>query len=253
VAGPVRAVLLDLDDTLVDTRGAFRVAILEVLTRWIPALDEQGREAAVLHWATDPKGYFRAFTRGELDMAAQRRARVVDLHAEFGGPVLGPAGFTEWARAYEQALNRSWALAPDAEELLDTLTALGVPVGAVTNANRHYQQAKLTLLGLADRVPLVACVDDLGFGKPRREVFWLACTRLGVPPAETGYVGDELDVDARGARDAGLRGIWLARRPSGPVPTDVPVARSLGEVPALLGLAPVGDQGTDLGPGQAAR
>jgi len=44
---PLRALLLDVDDTLVDTRGAFRAAITSVVATWLPDLDADSREAAV--------------------------------------------------------------------------------------------------------------------------------------------------------------------------------------------------------------
>ena len=47
-------------------------------------------------------------------------------------------------------------------------------------------------------------IDAFGVGKPDARIFRRACEVLGPAPAEAAYVGDELDVDARGARDAGL-------------------------------------------------
>jgi beta-phosphoglucomutase-like phosphatase (HAD superfamily) len=44
----IRAVLLDVDDTLVDTRAAFAAAVAHVVARWLPHLDGEGREAAGL-------------------------------------------------------------------------------------------------------------------------------------------------------------------------------------------------------------
>jgi putative hydrolase of the HAD superfamily len=97
--------------------------------------------------------------------------------------------------------------------------------------------------GLADDVPLLVGVDTLGFGKPDPRVFAEACRRLGTEPARTAYVGDELDVDARAAVAAGLRGVWLARPHLGAkhanateaLPQDVVIA-SLDELPGVLGL-----------------
>lgn len=232
--GGVAAVLLDVDDTLVDTRAAFGVAVRRALDVWIPHLDADRREAAVLHWAHDPGGHFRAFTRGEVSFEAQRRARAADLHARFEGPPLDDAGFARWDAGYEAAFRGAWRALPDGLELLAVLRGLGVPFGALTNMAAGYQRDKLDRVGLAD-VPLLVSTDDLGRGKPDPEVFRLGCARLGVPPARVAYVGDELDVDARGARDAGLVGVWLDRHATGRQVDDVPVVRSLTEVPAVLG------------------
>lgn len=243
---PLRAVLLDIDDTLVDTRAAFGAAVRHVLAQWLPHLDPDGAAAAFAHWVGDPRGYFRAYTRGEHDFVTQRRLRADDLHAVFGGPELDDAAFAEWQRGYEQAFRAAWRLAGDALGLLDALDAGGMVVGAVTNGSRAYQETKLAALGLARRLPILVALDDLGRGKPDPDVFALACDRACQAPADCAYVGDELDVDARGARDAGLFGIWLDRHGTGATPGDVPVARRLDDVPGLLA-------GIDLGREQAGR
>ncbi len=231
----VDAVLLDVDDTLVDTRAAFRVAIRQVVDIWLAHLDDAGREAAVLHWARDGSGHFRAYTQGELSFGGQRRLRSADLHAAFGGAELDDAAYLRWECGYEEAFRTAWCPAPDAVPLLDALDAAGLPYGAVTNLEGPYQREKLARVGLR-RVPVLGSMDDLGRGKPDPRLFQLACRRLGSPPERTAYVGDELDVDARGARDAGLLGIWLDRHGTGAEPDDVPVARTLGDVPSLLGI-----------------
>jgi putative hydrolase of the HAD superfamily len=235
VTAAVRGVLVDVDDTLVDTRAAFRAGIGHVVARWMPFLDDAGREVAVRRWALDDTGAFAAYTRGELSFGQQRRIRAERLHAHFGGPALDDVGFARWEEAYEAAFRAAWRAHDDGRALVTTLRALGVPVGAVTNAGRDYQVAKLAAVGLAE-VPVLVSVDDLGRGKPEPSVFHLACERLGLRPGQVAYVGDELDTDARGARKAGLTGVWLDRHGSGLAPDDVPVIRTLAQLPGMLGL-----------------
>jgi putative hydrolase of the HAD superfamily len=235
VGNGVQAVLLDIDDTLVDTRSAFRVAVQHVINTWIPQLDPSRHEDAVRHWARDPGGHFRAFTRGELTFAEQRRARARDLHRVFEGPELDSDSFAAWQSGYEGAFRGAWRALPDGLELLAWLRERSIPFGALTNMSADYQRDKLVAVGLAS-VPLLVSTDDLGRGKPDPEVFQLACRRLDVAPGHVAYIGDELDIDARGARDAGLIGVWLDRHATGDQPTDVLVVRSLTEIPVVLGL-----------------
>jgi putative hydrolase of the HAD superfamily len=236
----LRAVLLDVDDTLVDTRGAFRAAITSVVAAWLPDLDADTREAAVQHWALDPGGHFRAYTRGELDFATQRRRRAADLHEAFGGPPLDDAAARRWDAGYEDAFRRAWRPCPDAPPFLAAVRAAGLPMAAVTNMLTSYQVAKVGALGLAGFLEAVIGLDVVGVGKPDPRPFLHACALLGVDPGDAVYVGDELDVDARAARDAGLLGVWLDRHGSGLEPGDVPVVRTLAELPGLLGLVPPG-------------
>jgi putative hydrolase of the HAD superfamily len=208
----VAAVLLDIDDTLLDTRTAFFAAIRSVASTWLSHLGDDRYDEVALRWIADVGGHFRTYTRGEISITEQRRRRVADLQTTFGGPDLDEAAFAAWDAAYGAAFRSSWRLHDDVLPFLDAVEAAGRPVGALSNSSRALSVEKLARLGLTERLPLLASPDDLGFGKPDPRVFALACQRLGSSPGSTAYVGDELDVDAQAATAAGLQGIWLDRR-----------------------------------------
>lgn len=246
----VDGVLLDIDDTLVDTRSAFRHALAGVVRRYLPHLDDDAAAQVLATWRADPEGHYARYTRGEVGYHAQRMARANHLHATFGGPVLDAAAYEAWNELFEDGFVAGWAAHPEASEVVDDLLAAGVAVGALSNAAVEYQTGKLERVGLADRVRVLVGVDTLGVGKPAPEVFLEACRRLGTEPSRTAYVGDELDVDARAAVAAGLVGVWVdrpgTRRAEIPA-EDVAAAReagvlvvaSLAELPGALGLAVV--------------
>lgn len=237
----VDGVLFDIDDTLVETRAAFRVALRAVLDRYVPGADV---DVALAMWRADAGGHYRAYTRGELTAREQRMTRANELHAALGGPVLDDAAYDAWDAVFDDAFASGWTAHDDVEPVLARLLDAGVRIGALTNARHAYQTTKLARAGLGDRLEVLVGVDTLGFGKPDPRVFLEACRRLGTAPARTAYVGDELDVDAVAARDAGLVGVWLDR--PGPrrvpvSPTDVAAAQvavihHLDELPAVLAL-----------------
>jgi putative hydrolase of the HAD superfamily len=71
--------------------------------------------------------------------------------------------------------------------------------------------------------------------KPHPSIFRAALELMQVPAADAVMVGDSLAHDVAGARAAGMRGILLARgRHAAGLDDDVPVIRSLAELPALL-------------------
>lgn len=237
----VDGVLFDVDDTLVETREAFRVALAAVLDRYAPGADV---DAALALWRADPGGHYRAYTRGELAFREQRMTRANELHAAFDGPVLDDAAYDAWDALFDDAFASGWAAHADADPVLVRLLDAGVRVGALTNARLDYQRTKLARAGLGERLEVLVGVDTLGFGKPDARVFLEACRRLGTSPARTAYVGDELDVDAVAARDAGLVGVWLDRPGPRRVPVSaadvaaagVTVIHSLDDLPTVLDL-----------------
>ncbi|PFG37772.1 putative hydrolase of the HAD superfamily [Flavimobilis soli] len=210
-ANRIEGVLFDVDDTLVDTRGAFASAMSVLADVYLPHLPREQHANVLATWRRDVGGHYRAYTRGEVDFRTQRMTRANELHAAFGGPVLDDAGFDVWDEVFETAFAAAWHAFDDAPRAVDALLADGVRVGALSNAAVEYQVRKLATVGLGDRVPMLVGVDTLGVGKPAPEVFLESCRRLGTDPAHTLYVGDELDIDATAARRAGLRGVWLDR------------------------------------------
>lgn len=242
--GAVDGVLFDIDDTLVDTRGAFRHALAAVAEAYLPPGVAGEVDGMVRVWRADVGGFYRAYTRGELGFVEQRRRRANELHARYGGPELDEAAFAAWDEVFEAGFVGGWAAHADASPAVDALLAAGLSVGALSNAGVAYQEVKLARTGFAGRVPMLVGVDTLGVGKPDPAVFREACRLLGTDPARTAYVGDELDIDATAAVAAGLVGIWLDR-PGGRrveltddelAAAGVPVISTLADLPPLLGL-----------------
>jgi putative hydrolase of the HAD superfamily len=239
----VEGVLLDVDDTLVDTRGAFRDALAAIAAQYLPHQPPEAVDAMLRYWRADADGHFAAFVRGETDHRTQHMARANGVHREFGGPVLDDDAYDAWDHVFQLGFVTGWRAHSDARPVIDTLTRLGIPFAAVTNAPVVSQKGKLDLTGLGD-VEVLVGVDTLGHGKPSADVFLEGCARLGTDPSRTWYVGDDLDIDARGARDAGLLGVWLDRPGGRRVPVDdvevqrsgLPVITSLDQLPALLGI-----------------
>jgi putative hydrolase of the HAD superfamily len=212
-------VLLDVDDTLVDTRGAFRHALVAIAAQYLRAGADPEEVGAF--WRNDRNGWYRAHTRGEVDYRQQRKLRANDLHAQFGGSAMDDAAFDLWNEDFERGFQKGWRAHDDVETFLDALDAHGIPYGAVSNAAVDYQRLKLERCGLS-RVPMFVGVDTFGVGKPDPRVFLEGASRLGTDPARTAYVGDEYDIDAVASAAAGLVAVWLdrpgTRRPT--VPAD---------------------------------
>jgi putative hydrolase of the HAD superfamily len=103
-------------------------------------------------------------------------------------------------------------LYPDVAPALDRLAARW-PLLAVTNGN-----ADLERTGVAGWFAGAVTATDLGVGKPDPRIFHLACEHLDVAPADVLHVGDDLELDVRGALGAGLRAAWVHRDMTGDAP-----------------------------------
>ncbi len=206
----VEGVLFDIDDTLVDTRGAFAHTMNVQAAKYLPRLDSARYPEVLAMWRADSSGFYRAYTRGELSAREQRMQRANELQTAFDGEILGNQEFDQWDEDFMAAFRDGWKPFAESRDIIDELRARGIKVGALSNAGLDMQTQKMAACGLGD-VDILVTLDTFGVGKPDPRVFVEAVRLLGTDRAKTIYVGDELDIDARGAVNAGLRGVWIDR------------------------------------------
>lgn len=201
--------LFDLDDTLLDHRGAVSRGILQHVDGLEDfRVDDRDRSVALWH-ALEDRHYHR-YLAGDLTFAGQRRARARDF-ADAHGITLADLEADAWFDAYFESYRGAWELFDDALPCLDRLADAGWRLGVITNGEPDYQLVKLERTRLVDRFEHVIASGGVGVAKPDRRIFEHACSLFGVEPREAFYVGDRLQTDAIGAAGAGLEGIWLNR------------------------------------------
>ncbi|WP_258062107.1 HAD family hydrolase [Arthrobacter sp. B0490] len=245
-------VLFDIDDTLVDLEQAMGHTLQAIPD---PALSHLGDDDWVRYkalYTTDPQRHYDRFLAGELTFEEQRVHRVRHARAVFTPePFLGRVA-EAWVRAYEQMLPHHFRAYDDVLPLLDELDARRIPYGAVSNNVHDYQRAKLDRAGLG-RVRVLVGIDTVGVAKPDPAIYREGARLIGTAPSRTLYVGDNRLVDAVGARDAGLLGVWLDRTgtgrgsgvdsgtgavPPGSPGEDAPEVPRIGDLVAVLQFLP---------------
>ncbi|HEX6077072.1 MAG TPA: HAD hydrolase-like protein [Micromonosporaceae bacterium] len=181
----LRWVLFDLDDTLVDTRGACLRASTAV-----------ARELGLP--APTPEEFHRVY--GRLGFA------------ECVAAWCGPGHFVEFDRLYLRRVR--YAGIGDIGGLLERIRRLRIRTGLVTNSSAAEVNRKLIDAGTSPgRLDFVATPADLPAGKPDQVAFTSVLERHGIDPVEAVYVSDH-PADGQGARAAGLHfrgvltGMW---------------------------------------------
>lgn len=225
---PVAGVLFDLDDTLVDHRGASRAGLLA----WVATLDLPGpADEHLARWTALEVRHFSAYQRGRATFVEQRRARVRAFlpHLDLRSDAAADDAFAGYLAGYQSA----WRAFGDAARTLRRALAAGVRVGVLTNGDERQQRLKVERVGLAPlldahAVPVLAS-SALGAAKPTRDAYARACARLGTAAPATLMVGDSVTNDVRGARAAGLRAVLLDRYDEHAAAA-LPRVRSLDEV-----------------------
>lgn len=207
---PPRALLLDLDGTILDHEGASRTALVAALAGGSLPF-EAGASVALSRWRATEAQHFQRYLDGELTFESQRVARTREFLALYGVHDLDRPALLQWFDRYRLLYEQAWRAFDDVHPFLEAVASLAVvPVLAVvTNGDLAQQASKLKALGL-DRIRLYTS-SMVGATKPDHAIFHHVCAALEVEPSAAWFVGDNREVDAVGAQDAGLHGIWLDR------------------------------------------
>jgi len=180
----LRAVLFDMDGTLLDTAPDF-IAICQAMLaeRGFPAVDDK-------------------LIRDEISGGA--KAMVAATFA------MSPTaeGFEslrlEFLERYQQDCAVHSKLFDGMAELLADIEKANLIWGVVTNKPVRFAQPIMEQLGLSERSALLICPDHVTNSKPDPEPLTLACKMLDLDPASVLFVGDDLR-DIESGRDAGTK------------------------------------------------
>lgn len=146
---------------------------------------------------------------------------------------------TEELKAALLALHRRthlWgATQPGTREALEQLRDSGLRLAVISNSDGR-ASAALEAAGLRDLFAFVIDSGEVGIEKPDPRIFGFALARMGTSAAESLYVGDLYEVDAVGARAAGMA-VVLIDPARAHVDRDVRTVASVAELVAEL-LAP---------------
>jgi len=208
----IRAVLFDLDGTLVDTveliRVSFRRATEAVLGEAMP---------------------------DELTMANVGQP----LHTQFEELVPGRADelvrvYREFNQALHDELIRDY---PGTPAILRDIAESGLPMGVVTSKGTEGARRDLAHFGLTDFFEVVISADDVPIHKPDPYPLRFAAAALGVPLEYCVYVGDSPhDMSAAISGNAiAVAALWGAFAENDVLAPGPPFAlRDIGELPGLL-------------------
>ncbi|AHY42852.1 N-acetylmuramic acid 6-phosphate phosphatase MupP [Stutzerimonas decontaminans] len=185
----LRAVLFDMDGTLLDTAPDF-IAVAQAMriSRGLAPVPAQQIRDVV-------SGGARAMVLSAFD--------VDPLSSEFEELRL------EFLARYQEHCAVHSRLYDGMSELLDEIERSNLLWGVVTNKPLRFAEPIMQQLGLASRSAVLVCPDHVARSKPDPEPMLLACRQLDLDPSAVLFVGDDLrDIEsgrAAGSRTAAVR------------------------------------------------
>jgi len=192
----VKAVLFDLGGTLIKTTD-----IPHVMKR---ILQDHGIDRSL-------EEISQACAEAERDLDFQDLTKLLDeFWVQWNLQILSnlQVNTNIWALA-EFVATHWWdystvALYPDAEKILPLLKAKGLKTGVVTNGLQSDVDQILPKICLQNFFDIIVVIDTLRKMKPDSQVFHYALHKLKIQPSEAIFIGDEIEADYKGARNAQL-------------------------------------------------
>jgi pyrophosphatase PpaX len=188
-----KAVLFDLDGTLIDSMALFRQSVADAIQR---------------HGASLKPEYFLIWHAGRLPWEDLLKEYLID-------PSLKDDVQNYSKQRFQELLRTQIGWMPGAEDLLKYVQANKIVTGIVTTAFNSFIDAVDEKLRIRNFTDLIITAEDVGDkGKPNPYGLLLAAEKLEIKPEDAIYIGDQ-PFDILAANAAGMES-WLVQHPHTP-------------------------------------
>ncbi|OLU44052.1 HAD family hydrolase [Faecalibaculum rodentium] len=227
---PIRVILLDVDDTLLNFDACARKAMEQACqvtgVPWSRSLFDTFQEMNA--------GFWQQIEAGKLTLRQLWQIRWNRIFARLGIDADGQA----FEQAFHGALDTTHETVSGAAQVLKDLTDQGFILYAASNGRQRQQETRLHLAGLDRYLQGIFTSEAAGANKPAAQFYNYVMNKMREPlpdlkPDQVVMIGDSLSADVRGARDAGMHALWF--RKDG---TDGADCSQLMQLPELVGQLP---------------
>jgi len=193
---PLKAVIFDLDNTLIRSKINFRRMKCEIINFLLEVgvppneLSERMLIFEIIKVAVKNL-YERGFTEKEIQSVLTKITEIMN-------------------RIELESLDENLTMMEGALKTLRRLKELNLKIGVITNSCREYAERTLTKFGLRSYIDSVVARDDVKEMKPSPEHALHLLNLLGVNNEEAIFIGDHW-LDAECARRAGIRFILIEK------------------------------------------
>jgi len=200
----LRAVLFDLGGTLIQTPSIPEIMqdMLEAkgISRSIEEIDKARKEADT------HMGGYRDLPKLREEFWIKWNSKILEkLRIKREQKTLATYIFESW---WDYANAR---LYPEVMKVLQILRENGFKLGVVTNGLKSDIDKILPQVGLAGAFDIVVVIDSVGKMKPDKDIFLHALKKLSVQPHEALFIGDRIEEDYNGAKNAGIKAFLIDR------------------------------------------
>lgn len=224
----IKAVVFDMDDTLLNWRDAERGAIGQLALLHFAAHGVAEPRVREVYDGVMAENFaaWKAVRRWQY---IDERLRVLVDRLELADRV----AVGDLVQTFSREATQRLAFLEGAEAALTAARHAGRKTAILTNGRSEVQRPKVFAFGLHTLVDFVGITGELGAWKPDPAAFRLVLDNLGVRPEDALMVGDNEDFDIAPARALGMQTCWVDREGRSHPDADL-VVRTPAELAPLL-------------------
>ena len=225
----IKAIIFDLDQTLIDRGATFTKFIEEQHKRFISRLGNFPRqdfvEAVFLY---DNNGYTE---KSELYKLVCEQLKIKSISSK------------ELFNDFKTNYGQNPVLFVAVYQTLGVLKK-NYKLGLITNGRSKGQNSKITRSKIRDYFCSIKISEEEGVKKPDQKIFENCLQELGVKANESVFVGDHPINDVEAAKQVGMLGIWVKNENYETPEKHDGIIENLSELPKLLETIKSAQQGT---------
>ncbi|MGZ7149227.1 HAD family hydrolase [Bacillus sp. BC08] len=192
-----KAMLFDLDDTLLDRDKAVDKLFLLVLEKCYEDVSDTVKNNMLLKFKEYDKGKY-----GNSD----KTIVLESLFDEFAPKYRLPHNYIQ--DFWNENFPKCFSIDQTTIHFLNHIKR-HFKVGIITNGSTQRQKAKIINTNLNNYFDTFIISEEVGLSKPDNRIFELALNKLNAQPQNTLFVGDDLEKDIAGCQNANIKGIWF--------------------------------------------
>ncbi|MES5866381.1 HAD-IA family hydrolase [Bacillus cereus group sp. RP32] len=192
-----KAMLFDLDDTLLDRDKAVDNLFLLVLEKCYEDVSDIVKNNMLQQ--------FKEYDKREYGIS-NKTIVLESLFDEFPPKYRLPRNYIQ--DFWNENFPKCFSIDPNTIHFLNHIKS-HFKIGIITNGSTHRQTAKIINTNLNNYFDTIIISEEVGLSKPDKRIFELALNKLNVQSENTLFVGDDLEKDIAGSQNANIKGIWF--------------------------------------------
>ncbi|PFS59504.1 2-haloalkanoic acid dehalogenase [Bacillus cereus] len=192
-----KAMLFDLDDTLLDRDKAVDNLFLLVLEKCYEDVSDTVKNNMLQK--------FKEYDKREYGIS-DKTIVIESLFDEFAPKYRLPRKYIQ--DFWNENFPKCFSIAQNTIHFLNHIKK-HFKVGIITNGSTQRQKAKIINTNLNNYFDTIIISEEVGLSKPDKRIFELALSKLNAQPENTLFVGDDLEKDIAGPQNANIKGVWF--------------------------------------------